>query len=365
VFMVKPLLAGRPAHAQPLALNPGAEPLIFGLVHRLCQSIGAPSPTRIDVDCQLNASAGFRRGLFSFVGNDLVLTIGLPLVAGLTARELTGVLAHEFGHFTQGFGMRLTYLVRRINHWFARVVYERDAWDVWLAECAREADFRIQIVVGVARFAVWISRGILWCLMMAGHIIGCFMLRQMEFDADSYEIKVAGSDVFESTTRRMHVLSAVEGESYKKMRIPWNLNKQLPDDFPAYMMKHDSQLPPEKRAKLENTMGLAPSGLLDTHPSNGDRIRRARVAQAAGVFEIDAPATALFANFAVLSRQVSCLHYEDDLGIPLAIAKLRPVNESEESGSETAVTSSPAVPRTLTLPSMRAQTMQDPATGPS
>ncbi len=38
----------------------------------------------------------------SLWGNDLVLTIGLPLVAGLSAKEFAGILAHEFGHFTQG-----------------------------------------------------------------------------------------------------------------------------------------------------------------------------------------------------------------------------------------------------------------------
>jgi Zn-dependent protease with chaperone function len=364
LFMIKPLLAARRSRAQPLALNPGAEPLIFGLVHRLCQTIGAPTPNRIDVDCQLNASAGFRRGLFSFFGNDLVLTIGLPLVAGLTAREFTGVLAHEFGHFTQGFGLRLTYIIRRINHWFARVVYERDAWDVWLEECASEADFRIQIIVGVARFAVWISRGVLWILMMVGHLIGCFMLRQMEFDADSYEIAVAGSEVFESTTRRMHVLSAVEGESYKKMRVPWNQSKQLPDDFPAYLMKHDSQLRPEQRTQLENTMGLAPSGLLDTHPSTGDRIRQARKAQAPGIFQLDAPATALFGNFTVLSGQVSRLHYEDDLGIPLSLATLKAVDAFGAANTTTAQSPS-SVPRTLILPSMRDQPPQNPETDPT
>lgn len=53
-----------------------------------------------------------------------MLTIGLPLVAGLSLQQLAGVLAHEFGHFSQGAGMRLTYIVRSINAWFLRVVYE-------------------------------------------------------------------------------------------------------------------------------------------------------------------------------------------------------------------------------------------------
>jgi Zn-dependent protease with chaperone function len=44
----------------------------------------------------------------------------------LKAQELSEVLAHEFGHFSQGFGMRATYLIRSVNFWFTKVVYHRD-----------------------------------------------------------------------------------------------------------------------------------------------------------------------------------------------------------------------------------------------
>jgi Zn-dependent protease with chaperone function len=71
------------------------------------------------LDLQVNASASFRRGFLSLFSRDLTLTIGLPLVAGLTVRQLGGVLAHEFGHFAQGAGMRLTFVVRSVNAWFA------------------------------------------------------------------------------------------------------------------------------------------------------------------------------------------------------------------------------------------------------
>ena len=54
------------------------------------------------------------------------LEIGLPLVNALTLSELKAVLAHEFGHFAQGTGMRITYVIRGVNAWFARTVYERD-----------------------------------------------------------------------------------------------------------------------------------------------------------------------------------------------------------------------------------------------
>lgn len=331
-FMIKPLLARRAPAAQPLALNSAAEPVLFALVRCICDSVGAPFPKRIDVDCQLNASAGFRRGFLSFFGHDLVLTIGMPLVAGMTTRQIAGILAHEFGHFTQGFGMRLTYIIRSINMWFARVAYERDAWDVTLEQWAAEAeDWRVMIVVNLARFAVWLSRLILKLLLLIGHGIGCFMLRQMEYDADSYEIKVAGSETFESATKRMHVLGKALQASYKDLGMSLKMNKRAPDDFPAFLLNHEAALSHEAKTQLEDSAGLGKTGLFDTHPSDGDRIRQARRAGEPGVFDLDAPATQLFSNFDVLAKQVTQLHYEDDLGLPLAMTKLVPVESMPTS----------------------------------
>ena len=95
-------------------------------------------------------------------------------------RELGGVLAHEFGHFAQGGGMRLTALVRGINSWFGRVVYERDRWDDELERRLREGDSRLAIILLMARVSIWASRRVLAGLMVVGHAISCFMLRQME-----------------------------------------------------------------------------------------------------------------------------------------------------------------------------------------
>lgn len=326
-FMVKPLFARRPKQAQPLALNPGVDSTLFAFIAKICDAVGAPMPKRIDLDCQLNASASFRRGAASLFGNDLVLTIGLPLVAGLNMQEFAGVVAHEFGHFTQGFGLRLSYVIRSVNGWFARVVYERDEWDVWLTSWAEEAeDWRAMIVVNFARLAVWISRLLLKLLMHLGHGVSCFLLRQMEYDADSYEIKLAGSAAFEETTKRLSVLNEVSQQSYKTMRAAWNTSRRLPDNFPAYLAQMETKMPPERHTQIADTVGLSRTGIFDTHPSPGDRIQRARQAGEPGVFHLDFPAAMLFANFEAVSKQVTFLHYTEDLGLNCDMSALQPVS---------------------------------------
>jgi Zn-dependent protease with chaperone function len=319
-FMVKPIFARRAPCAQPLALNREAEPLLFAFVNEVCQAVRAPLPRRIDVNCQLNASAGFRRGFWSFLGHDLVLTVGLPLVAGFNTRQFAGIVAHEFGHFTQGAGMRLTYVIRTVNGWFMRVVYERDSWDLALKELAESHEWRLAIIASIARLGVWFSRLLLTGLMLVGHAVGCFMLRQMEFDADSYAIKLAGSKAFEEITARMRLLSYAMDRSYKDLRTKWNINRALPEDFPDYFLDHHAQTPESIQTQLLDRLGMARTRWFDTHPADADRIRAARQAAEPGILSLTSSATNLFSNFAALSRQVTLLHYADDLGIPVQMA---------------------------------------------
>lgn len=132
LFMLRPLVAAAPKQASLQRLEPEDEPLLFAFVARLCRAVGAPRPHAIHLDCQVNTSASFWRGWLGMFSGRLVLTIGMPLAVGLSLREFAGVLGHEFGHFAQGGGMRLTYIIRSVNHWFTRVVYERDERDMRL-----------------------------------------------------------------------------------------------------------------------------------------------------------------------------------------------------------------------------------------
>ena len=341
-FMIKPLFAGRPPQAQPYALNADNEPLLFAFIARICELVGAPLPKRIDLDCNLNASASFRRGLLSLLGNDLVLTIGLPLVAALDMREFAGVIAHEFGHFAQGLGMRLSYVIRSINAWFARVVFERDAWDVLLAEWAHEADWRLAIMVMIAQLGVWFSRLLLHGLMLIGHGVSCFLLRQMEYDADSYEIKISGSEAFESTARKLALYGASLGDTYKEMRQSWNSSHRLPDNLPAFLVQKRSSLSLATQEKIDGELGLKTTGLFDTHPSDADRIRQARKVADPGIFHVQRPATQLFGNFPVPARIVTMLHYQDDLGLPVDSSVLIP--SQEEAPAPVTDAASPPLP---------------------
>jgi Zn-dependent protease with chaperone function len=316
VFMIKPLFARQGRRAEQFSVGQADEPLLFAFIARICGLVNAPLPSRVDVDCQVNASASFRRGVWSLAGNDVVLTIGLPLAAGLSARELAGVLAHEFGHFAQGAGMRLTYIIRQINFWFSRVVYERDRWDDQLTHWAKQGDWRLGLVLQVARFCVWLTRRILWVLMTIGHALSCFMLRQMEYDADSYEVKVAGSDAFNRTMERLQVLGLAAQGASQDIQETWK-NRRLPDDLPALVLHRAGALPSSVREAVQQSLHGKKTGIFDTHPADCERINAAQAAASPGVFHWDGPASALFRDFATLSRAVTRRQFQEDWMEPL------------------------------------------------
>jgi Zn-dependent protease with chaperone function len=332
-FMVKPILARPSRERDPIPLDPGAEPVLIAFIQAICRQTRAPMPRRVQVDCTVNASAGFmRQGVAGVLSNDLVLTIGLPLVAGLTVRQLGGVLAHEFGHFAQGGGMRLTAIVRGVNAWFARVVFERDEWDLRLEQWSKNLDGRVAILLWLAKGTIWVSRQMLRGLMLAGHAISCFMLRQMEFDADSYEIKITGSETFGQTSSRMREMNVGAQFGYADLRSSLRTGK-LPSHLPAFVVQRTSCVPRDVLDQVRDTADER-TGMFDTHPCDADRIRAALKAAAPGVMAGgDGPATALFRNFEALSAAATRHHYEHDLGIGLEAVALIDTEEAMRHSS--------------------------------
>ena len=193
-YMLRSMVPRRRGAHGGIVLAYAAAPALHDLVQEIAKAIGAPRPREIRVDLQANASAALRRGAWSLFRRDLVLTVGLPLAAGLDSRQLAGVIAHELGHFAQRGGMGVTYLIRSINNWFARVVYERGAFDSELETHAEGGYYLKRLIAQIARFFIWLSRKILWLLMQAPlPVIGAIRFafsRQMEFDADRYSARV-------------------------------------------------------------------------------------------------------------------------------------------------------------------------------
>jgi Zn-dependent protease with chaperone function len=184
-------------------------------------------------------------------------------VTGLSVRELSGVLAHEFGHFAQGGGMRMTMLIRVVNAWLYRVVHERDTWDSKLEEWSKQGNWQVVLPMALARLSIWVSRQALAGVTLVGHGVSCYMLRQMEFDADSYEIKIAGTKAFTRTMVRLRELSAGSHVAYTRLRDSFE-NRAIPADLPLLFAEYSRRLPNEIREQVSVSLTRAPGHSIHT-----------------------------------------------------------------------------------------------------
>ena len=336
--MLKPLFAKASALQRPRILGRESEPLLAAYVDRLCDLLGTARPSVIHIHCDLNAGAEFRRSWLGIWGQrEIALHIGLPLVAGLTLRQFTGVLTHELGHFTQRTAMWLENLVRRTNHWLLRAAFERDSVDEWLdRHCAQRTPLAAFCLM--ARAMVWLARRILLGLSYAGTAISCLMSREMEFNADKCQVRVVGARSLATTLRRLRELTLAHQISFRDIAEFYSEGR-LPDDLITLATANAELITHKMKSKLHRMMSEEQTGMFDTHPSDQDRIRAAVADGSLGIFQNgtlrdDLPASVLFTRFQELSKSVTEQYYRDALNHRLSVRMLHPVEKLLERQNE-------------------------------
>ncbi len=330
-FMIKPIFSRRAYAQRPRRLKREVQPLLHDYVDELCDAVGAPRPSSIRVMCDVNASAGFRNGLVSFFNGEVTLSIGLPLVRGLTLRQFSGVLAHEFGHFAQGTGRRLQYVIYMVNGWLARATYERDSWDMWLYGYSKGGDIRLWPLFYSMRFFVWCQRQVVHWLLWCGAVLSYYLSREMEFDADRYSVRAVGVRSVEQLLRKVRELSVAHQFAMADLG-EFAREGRLADDLPTLIAANSKNLTKEMKKALREMAREEETSMFSTHPSERDRVLSAREEGAEGLFKLpdgrsDLPASVLFEDFDRLSRHVTSQFYEEDIGLEFEKRDLHPVDE--------------------------------------
>ncbi len=325
-FMSRPFFTRRQKPPDLMALSPEAEPELFEFVRAICRIVQAPLPERILIDWQVNASASLHGGLGSLFRRKLDLTIGLPLVRGLSVVEFGGVLAHEFGHFAQSAGMRLTFLIRSMNLWLARIAYQPNDLERQLTSSGLRRHVYGQIILISARIGIWTTRLVLHGIVLLGHIISCLSLRQMEFDADRYGAIVSGPDRFAAVTKRLRLLTIAWSDA-NQLALRAFEEQKLPNDLSELTIARLDVVSDYSEKEIDRDAEQQRTGWFHTHPSDAERIAKATTVTSSIAFSDDRPAQELFCDFSDLSREVTLFYYRL-LGLPLNDVNLVDVEQT-------------------------------------
>lgn len=327
-FMLKPFLAKRATRPDPIHLDPLKHPLLYQFAEHICRLLGVPMPAKIYLDSRVTASGGLLR----LTGRKRAIMLGLPLLTSMDTQQLAFVLAHELGHCGQGTALRLQGVVKGINDWFERIVYERDTWDESFAAWAKSFEgSQLWLVAGCGQLAVWLSRQILKFFMFLGRATSCLLSRRMEYHADSCGIAVAGSEALESSLIRLREQELIQSLAVDALGKMWNVRRELPDDFPEFLRLLGERLPPEFNEGSFGTLTNERSTLFATHPTAAQRIRRARLHPCSGAFRLNKPARGLLNRFEIISAEVTKHLYQRHLRLRLAPQQLKPAAEFFES----------------------------------
>lgn len=308
-MMLKPLWAPPSSRKKRWALKPDQAPGLFRFVQSIAFVVNAPVPKSIHVVLEPNASAHFRRGLRGFRENDLVLTIGLPLLSSMNLSQFAGIVAHELGHFSQGGGMRLRSMVIAIHNWFAKMVLERDAFDDELQELVNSDTYLMRAAAQFFLVLSWIVRVMFWFLMIWSKALYCLLSRQLEFDADSYEVRLVGPEVFEESLKTMNMLQlsfeAVLSEILREATRARSTTYEFPENLPRLVSQRSSRLSPDLLEIVNHMVYEKQTSWFDSHPSDGERLEAVCDLGHDGQYKNSYPATVLLPNFDSIARKLT------------------------------------------------------------
>lgn len=193
VFMLKSLAVKK---TDPIAtigeVTRSSEPQLYDFILQVCRETKARPPKKIFLTNDVNAFVSFDSSFLSlFFPARKNLYIGLGLVNSTTISELKAVIAHEFGHFSQG-SMRFGSYVHHFNQIIFRIVEDNPSYN---ESVERWANFSTYFAF-FARINIYLIQGVqeimvnFYKLLNKGYM---GLSRQMEFHADAIAATVAGS----------------------------------------------------------------------------------------------------------------------------------------------------------------------------
>ncbi len=178
------------------------EPELFRLIDEIVQKVGTDFPKKVFLSSDVNASVFYDSSFWSmFLPIKKNLQIGLGLVNSVSKSELTAILSHEFGHFSQK-SMKVGSYVYNVNHVIFNLLYDNESYDKLIRGWANVSGYFSIFVL----LAVKIIGGIQWVLKKMYEVVNknyMGLSREMEFHADEIAASITGFDPLKSSLLRM------------------------------------------------------------------------------------------------------------------------------------------------------------------
>lgn len=314
LFLLYPLWPqGKPP--KPYVLDRKKHARFYQLVEKMTAAIGVPAPQFIEIIPDMNAAAGPVHGMGSLAKGELKLIVGMALVMGTTAQQFMGVLAHEFGHFSQRSSMMAYIWINTVNRWLGECGFGQDVWTQRLHDWRERYDNElVQVCLIVTDWLLQLVRLLFQHLYRLNVRLTHPMSQQMEFDADLYEARVVGSQQFRASTLQLRRLGHAWGAARSITFQALDEQDRLLRNLPAATQEIAGRLSPAALQQIEDDLHQEQTRYWDSHPADLERITNAEKAAEPGLLQCELPAALLFADVEKLC-ETATLSWYHRLGI--------------------------------------------------
>lgn len=310
------------------------QPELHAFVNHIAELLGGPLPSAIKLDAEVGLilRPGHLRNITMGAGPEIV--IGLPLLYGLSARQLSGVIAHAYAGYTRearAFGYPV---ICGVDRWlFAQSGVARSATSV-NGHFATLGGKSASNLVGMAlRFFDFLAQGTFFLLYRLVSAFTFVISRRVDMMGDQFSARIAGSTEFRSTQFRLRSLYYGQQHANRELIKSWRHSK-LSDNFPFLVVDHADALQLSLRPRLIQEMEELVTPMTRSRIVDLGRIVNVELHQEEGACYLLGSAVSLVRNVNDIAVKVSLDHYHD-MGIrnPELVSSSRgaltPISERE------------------------------------
>lgn len=184
------------------------EPRLFALLQEIVDETHTQFPKKVYLSSSVNAGVFYNSSFWSmFFPVRKNLEIGLGLVNGVNEAELKAILAHEFGHFSQG-SMKVGSYVYHVNQVLYNLLFENKTFNLWLQRWGN-LSFYFSIFIWLGSQFIKFTQWILGKIYNLVNLSYMGLSRAMEFHADEVAARVTGSEPMITGLSRIDFIDTV------------------------------------------------------------------------------------------------------------------------------------------------------------
>ncbi len=321
VFLLKFVLGKHKADRSHLSeVMETDEPRLFALIHSTAKEVGTRPPKRVYFSNFVEAAVFYDSSFWSMLlPVRKNLQIGLGLINTTTVTELKGVIAHEFGHFSQQ-TMKVGSYVYYVNQVIFNLVNDNAGFEDWSRRLTRWNS----LLSWTVELNIRVIRGIQWVLARLFAIVNkryFGLAREMEFQADEIAARITGSAPLKNALLRTDLsdfsfgkvidfFNAKKGENLVSQNLFLNHrfvmnhianknNYAFENHFPVVDLEQINRYNKSKMV-VENQWA--------SHPGLGERVGRLEALNIPSTHEDKRPANSILSNPEQLQeRQTSAI----------------------------------------------------------